>query len=1311
MPEVEPISSELTMPQYGSYRVLHPLGSGGMSSVYRALHVETGHEVALKVLPVHLAKNPIVLQRFMREARSAESLEHPSIVSIFDRGVDRGRHYLVLEYVDGIDLHGYVQTKGPLGVAEATRVIHRVAEALEYAVRRGVVHRDIKPSNILRSSTGEIKVTDLGLALQWEFEDERVTREGTTVGTVDYMAPEQARDSRAAGPLSDLYSLGCTFYYLLTGIPPFPGGDITDKLTRHAQAPPPDVRDLRPDVPESVSRIMTRMMAKRPDDRFASFDDLIRALDSLDLEDDTGVAVALIPLEGQSPAAEQASRAVDESRPPSSIPEISLASLPPELVMPVPAGPAARPDPMVAPMGGANGTGALLPRSLGPDRRASLPPDEVHRTSMSAAGWVSLCTALGACFVISVVIIDRFVRYSPSGEAMVSRGPELEGRSDPESAEPTPAVPSIPRPPRNVQPTRAKPEQPTISSRAHSTPEWTEPSDVLPPPRPEPEYTEETLRKYLPAWALTPVPRSVEGPRIVVRRVPGPGEASLRAALDETKGTVEIADEGPFVVNDLRAFGESRVIRARDGFRTIVHVDRSPSQVVRSLPGVMVLEGKSLVLDSLDLIINLRDLSPSQTCLFYCNGANLTVRNCTITLINPGSLPFALVRTGPADARGCRIRFENTLVRGAMSLAADLGPGPADLVLRDSLLAGCQGPLIRSEAAGQVSEHRVAVMGSITVCQGPAVDLPDREGGAAAKPRPLTVRAFHSVFGRFQGAGIASVIASGSPSSAPRERVDWDGDRNLYCGWKGFFAAGKEATLVVSGLSSLRSTWNGSDGQSQEIPVSWPRPQYLGQVEARHWLPFVPGWEAILARVAEARPFLAAKTVWSFPEVQVPVPLVLTQAVRSSADSPLPEMHQVKEHLLRKEPRRLIGDNRPSQAPASNGTNSELLFDAEAAEWHGDLGAFLREKILPSVRRARIRVRGSGPRRASPVRLPDGLVLEIRVEPPPGPATEWLSWSPEPESSARALIELHGGSMVLSNLRLRDDPSASVQSLLHVEHGDLILHRCQLTGTTGQETRDRWLVTFASPSTQPRPQPPSGIFTTPPERPVCVIGESTLIAQGGAIRAEIGSGLVALFQTALAASGDAIELVPAAVARARFAADLVLNHCTLASETNIVRLRAWQGTDPGPDRPWIIQTEYCAYLGSYDRRVSDTVLLRADRDAMARGLAFWQAIGDAVEVDRFVAMQDEPPSGRSRDVVVQWVNLWGGNHQREITGPRAGSNLRSVRLFEPLKAGRVEPQDLILDPDHHPRRSPQDVGADLSRQDVLPRSGPGGRRH
>src|SRR4051794_41116667 len=195
MPDDDPTNGETPERTIGSYRLIEPLGSGGMSSVYRALHTETGHEVAVKVLPRSLAKNPAMLQRFLREAKSAEALEHPNIVAIYDRGVDHGRHYLVLEYVQGGDLHDRVRNEGPLEIGEAVAVIKSVAEGLQYASERGLIHRDVKPANLLLSPEGEVKIIDLGLALKSEAEDERVTRDGTTVGTVDYMAPEQARDS------------------------------------------------------------------------------------------------------------------------------------------------------------------------------------------------------------------------------------------------------------------------------------------------------------------------------------------------------------------------------------------------------------------------------------------------------------------------------------------------------------------------------------------------------------------------------------------------------------------------------------------------------------------------------------------------------------------------------------------------------------------------------------------------------------------------------------------------------------------------------------------------------------------------------------------------------------------------------------------------------------------------------------------------------------------------------------------------------------------------------------------------------------
>ena len=299
-----PNTAPRPLTQIGSYRIIQPLGTGGMSSVFLASHVATGHEVALKVLPRNLAKNTTLLQRFLREAKTAESLEHPHIVSIYDRGTEQGRYYLVLEYVAGGDLHDWIRTHGPMPVDQTVAILKGVVSGLDYAATRGLIHRDIKPANILLVDPTTAKVADLGLAMQIEQEDERVTRDGTTVGTVDYMSPEQARDSRSTNIQSDMYSLGCTLFHLLTGSPPFVGGTMPEKLKAHAVQTPPRIRTSRPDVPEELARILDRMLAKKPDQRFPNYAALQAALESVPAvgnQGGQGPLIALVDDDGPEP--------------------------------------------------------------------------------------------------------------------------------------------------------------------------------------------------------------------------------------------------------------------------------------------------------------------------------------------------------------------------------------------------------------------------------------------------------------------------------------------------------------------------------------------------------------------------------------------------------------------------------------------------------------------------------------------------------------------------------------------------------------------------------------------------------------------------------------------------------------------------------------------------------------------------------------------------------------------------------------------------------------------------------------------------
>jgi eukaryotic-like serine/threonine-protein kinase len=278
----------------GQYRILEEIGRGGMGRVYKAEHRTMGRVVALKVLAPHLLSNPRAVELFQHEVRAAAQLVHPNIVTAYDANRSGGRYYLVLEYVDGPNLGQMVRKRGPLSVGLACDYVRQAALGLQHAHNLGMLHRDIKPANLLvqrrglaPGESGLLKVSDFGLARLTEPADKEsrsrrpdtlFTRQNTVMGTPDFLSPEQARSLHKTDSRSDLYSLGCTFYYLLTGEVPFPGGNALDKLLRHSTEKAPPVTDLRPETPAPVAAVIARLMAKHPDERFRTPAELAQAL-------------------------------------------------------------------------------------------------------------------------------------------------------------------------------------------------------------------------------------------------------------------------------------------------------------------------------------------------------------------------------------------------------------------------------------------------------------------------------------------------------------------------------------------------------------------------------------------------------------------------------------------------------------------------------------------------------------------------------------------------------------------------------------------------------------------------------------------------------------------------------------------------------------------------------------------------------------------------------------------------------------------------------------------------------------------------
>ncbi len=291
----------------GEFALLSQIGKGGMGDVFKAVHRPSGAFAAVKVLPeeavrqsaarplpasestqVHTSQPSVALGGFHQEGMAASRLCHRSIVATYDAGEQDEIHYLVMEYVDGQDLGSLVQKHGPVGVASAVGWILQVARGLQYAHSKNVIHRDIKPGNLLLDREGTIKILDMGLARVVEEETvppgatlaERLTVQGEMLGTVDYISPEQAIDTRTADRRSDVYSLGCTLYRLLTGKPIYEKGTSMGKLLAHLDAPIPSLQEAQPEISAMLDRVFRKMVAKRPEDRCQSMSEVIAALEA-----------------------------------------------------------------------------------------------------------------------------------------------------------------------------------------------------------------------------------------------------------------------------------------------------------------------------------------------------------------------------------------------------------------------------------------------------------------------------------------------------------------------------------------------------------------------------------------------------------------------------------------------------------------------------------------------------------------------------------------------------------------------------------------------------------------------------------------------------------------------------------------------------------------------------------------------------------------------------------------------------------------------------------------------------------------------
>jgi serine/threonine protein kinase len=523
----------------GKYRLLQLLGRGGMGSVFLAEHVTMNRRVALKTISRKVGKDPASLQRFLAEARAVAALDHPNIVQAYSVDNEGDRYYLVMEYVEGTDLQHLVEINGPLECERAVDYIRQAADGLEHAHQRNMIHCDIKPSNLLVNQQGVVKILDMGLAkLSDSDQSSSDSHPENVLGSVDYLSPEQALSSPSLDGRADIYSLGCTFYFLLTGHPPFPEGSLHERILKHQTQQPQSIREQRADVPNELIEFCMKMMAKEPGDRFQtsaevsqwlsewrpSSPKLLRALPlpSTDAED-SSAGLIFEPDYGKDSSG---SNPLDL---------LSLAKLPDFAAMEATATP-------------------LPPSPSGPKaklgKRGIWPPTPAVMTS--------ILIGVAAIVILALIILllwpnsnnpskdsksNPVARSSePKKEAVASSQAQKQEtppvqQAATNSTAPPPVEAAPPKPTENKKAEPPPPPPPTATTQSTSPPKESgnppaQPQETPPPPPspPEPSSPVEPLQGFAPAIDLPP-PANGESDPMTLGKVYLPPKTSLQVSL------------------------------------------------------------------------------------------------------------------------------------------------------------------------------------------------------------------------------------------------------------------------------------------------------------------------------------------------------------------------------------------------------------------------------------------------------------------------------------------------------------------------------------------------------------------------------------------------------------------------------------------------------------------------------------------------------------------------------------------------------------------------------------------------------------
>ncbi len=782
----------------GKYEILGHIATGGMGVVYKARDVDLDRLVALKILPPEMAKQTTTLERFRREAKAAAMLRHENIVTIFDVGEINGTHYIALEFIEGTDLQFYINRKCKIDPKETRQILIQAARALVHAHENGIVHRDIKPSNFLLMMVGDrilVKLTDFGLAIHHENDAEfRLTRDKTTVGTVDYMSPEQARDSRSADIRSDIYSLGCTAYHMLSGIAPFAKGTLPERIVQHMQIPPPDLKKLNKSVPAYLVSIINKMLEKKPEDRYQTPAALLTDLENPD---------RVIPIaKKKTPPPPKPER--EKPRKSNGVPAAPVDDEPSDEPRQVKTSRKTRTE------HADDWAESAAKEDNGAGKKSR------KKSAQSSNVWVYATGGSVAVLVlILIAVLASNQRPTPKKE---------------EKKVETPPVVHVPE---------TKIETPIVDTAADK---MTVPALVPPIMDTAPDKSDRVALRREYGGAFTSFPDAPPGaPTLRVSRLPAAGPASFRTleeAVAETKPdtftVIEIHDNGPLFVAAMPALAQrSIVIRGAPGFHPLL-VWEMPKKTVaaKALPPFLSLARGKLILDNLDFVAQVSAAAP--VVVFDLPESDFCVRSCTFSLAGKAPSGVALVRRiESANPQGrTRTWLQRTFVRGADVTLLDHQGAATEAMIEESLVAGQVQPLFRIKGR-EDDEFDLRCLRSTLVC-GQVFLRWQAMTGNGGQP---TVRGWmlDSIVSRDDTSGVGDLIqlADGADPS----RMRWRAQNSVYAGWKQLLASGGKS-IGGHDLDAWHRQWIYSDGD-RAVVETWPAnpPPVLEEQPADAFLP------------------------------------------------------------------------------------------------------------------------------------------------------------------------------------------------------------------------------------------------------------------------------------------------------------------------------------------------------------------------------------------------------------------------------------------------------------------------------------------